>query len=107
MILYSSLRFDSAYEHGHHVAISKPVVTDAQRAELEKTARDSSFFLNGKAGEGIFSAQELAMLKFVEATINGPRVDDVIFAEAKEYLSERQMVEIVILQVSHIGKSLP
>jgi hypothetical protein len=47
----------------------------------------------------VFSQQDLAMLKFLEATIHSPTVDDAIFGEAKEHLSDRQMVEVVILQV--------
>ncbi len=106
VILYSSLRFESAYEHQQHLEISKPYVTDAQRAEIEKTAGDATFFLNGKGKEGVFVAQELAMLKFLEATVNSPIVNDAIFDEAKKYLSDRQLVEIVIVQVSDDTKPL-
>jgi alkylhydroperoxidase family enzyme len=74
-------------------------VTDAQRAEIEKTAGDSTYFLQGKTEPEVFSPQELAMLKFLEATINSPTVDDAVFREAKQYLSDRQMVEVVLLQV--------
>jgi hypothetical protein len=34
------------------------------------------------------------MLKLLEATINSPIVDDAVFREAKQYLSDRQMVEL-------------
>lgn len=81
------------------MTISKPFVTDEQRAEIEKTTGDSSYFLQGKAQHGVFSQQELALLKFLEATINSPTVDDAIFDEARQHLSERQMVEVVIVQV--------
>jgi alkylhydroperoxidase family enzyme len=99
VILYSSLRFESSYEHEHHLKISQSYVTDAQRTEIEKTAGDSAYFLQGKTEPRVFSQQELAMLKFLEATINSPRIDDAVFRQAKEYLSDRQMVEVVILQV--------
>jgi alkylhydroperoxidase family enzyme len=99
VVLYSSLRFESAYEHQHHVTVSQSYVTDAQRAEITKTAGDSTYFLQGKSEPGVFSQQELAMLKFLEATINSPTVDDDVFREAKQYLSDRQMVEVVLLQV--------
>ena len=99
VILYASLRFESAYEHQNHLTASQLYVTDAQRAEIEKTVGDSAYFLLGKTEPGVFSQQELAMLKFLEATINSPTVDDAIFGEAKEHLSDRQMVEVVILQV--------
>jgi hypothetical protein len=99
VILYSSLRFESSYEHQHHVTISQSYVTDAQRAEIEKTAGDSTYFLQGKTEPEVFSPQELAMLKFLEATINSPTVDDAVFREAKQYLGVRQMVEVVLLQV--------
>jgi alkylhydroperoxidase family enzyme len=99
VILYSSLRFESSYEHQHHITVSQSYVTDTQRAEIEKTAGDSTYFLQGKTEPGVFSPQELAMLKFLEATINSPTVDEAVFREAKEHLSDRQMVEVVILQV--------
>jgi alkylhydroperoxidase family enzyme len=99
VILNSSLRFESSYEHQHHITISQSYVTDAQRAEIEKTAGDSTYFLQGKTEPEVFSPQELAMLKFLEATINSPTVDDAVFREAKQYLSDRQMVEVVLLQV--------
>jgi len=99
VILYSSLRFESAYEHQHYLTVSQSYVTEAQRAEIEKTAGDSTYFLQGKTVPGVFSPQELAMLKFLEATINSPTVGDAIFGEAKKHLSDRQMVEVVLLQV--------
>ncbi len=100
MILYSSLRFESPYEHEQHLGISKPYVTNAQRAEIEKTTGDVTFFQSGKATAGVFSEQELAMLAFLEATINSPTVGDAVFNKAKECLSDRQLVEVVIVQVS-------
>lgn len=99
VILYSSLRFESQYEHLQHLNISKPYVTDAQRMEIEKSTRNPTFFLNGKSRSGVFTAQELAMLKFLEATINSPNVDNAVFDDAKTHLSGRQLVEVVIVQV--------
>jgi alkylhydroperoxidase family enzyme len=92
VILYSSFRFESAYEHQHHV-------TGSQRAGIGKTAGDSTYFLQGKPEPRVFSQQKLAMSKLLEATINSPTVDDDVFREAKQYLSDKQMVEVVLWQV--------
>ena len=78
---------DSAeYEWAQHIALSKAAgVTDEQRTALRR----------GDVNAPCFSPIEQAALRFAAAVHAGPRVSDQVFAEARKYLSDRQMVELV------------
>jgi alkylhydroperoxidase family enzyme len=101
--LYLSAIFQSSYEWDHHVPLSaKAGVTEIQREVFKNVAnKDEDFFANGR-GEGAFEEREIAMLKFLEATVKGPEVSDKQWQETTKYFSSREIVELLSLQVSEI-----
>ncbi len=62
-------------------------VTDAQLAALEHSELDPA----------VFSQEELAALNLAAAVLAGPKVSDSVFASARKYFSDRQIVEMVAL----------
>ncbi|KAE9568820.1 hypothetical protein CGMCC3_g15046 [Colletotrichum fructicola] len=101
-ILLSTSKFRSSYEFSHHVPVStKEGVTDAQREVLAQAGKQKGF-LAGKDGSGqlkdLFTQKERTLLVFLEAVIEGPEVDDKVFAGAKAELSDREIVELITLQ---------
>ncbi len=99
-ILYSSARFSSSYEWIHHIRMSeKAGVTEVQREEIEKAATSQGFFANG-GGKKVFNKRQLALLRFLEKMIDGPEVDEVMWLDTRECFSDREIVELVSLQVS-------
>ncbi|KAF5521723.1 hypothetical protein CGCA056_v006809 [Colletotrichum aenigma] len=101
-ILLSTSKFRSSYEFSHHVPVStKEGVTDAQREVLIQAGKQKGF-LAGKDGSGqlkdLFTQKERTLLVFLEAVIEGPEVDDKVFAGAKAELSDREIVELITLQ---------
>ena len=74
------------YEWGQHVALSNAAgVTDEQRAVLQR----------GDVDAPCFSPREQAALRLARAVLTGPQVPDSIFEAARNYLSYRQLVELV------------
>ncbi len=45
----------------------------------------------------VFSQEELAALNLAAAVLAGPKVSDSVFASARKYVSDRQIVEMVAL----------
>jgi alkylhydroperoxidase family enzyme len=74
------------YEWVQHVAPSKAAgVSDEQRAALRR----------GDVDAPCFSPLEQAALRLATAVQAGPEVPDAIFDNARRYLSDRQLVELV------------
>jgi alkylhydroperoxidase family enzyme len=74
------------YEWGQHVALSAAAgVSDEQRTALQR----------GEVDAPCFKPAERAALRLAAAVQKGPKVADVVFDEARRYLSDRQMVELV------------
>ena len=74
------------YEWGQHVALSEAAgVSNEQRAALQR----------GDVDAPCFSAPERAALRLAAAVQTGPKVADSIFGEARRYLSDRELVELV------------
>jgi alkylhydroperoxidase family enzyme len=76
------------YEWFQHVALAKAAgVTDAQLAALD----------HGELDPAVFSPEELAALRWAAAVLAGPNVSDTVFDSARNYFSDRQLVELVAL----------
>lgn len=109
-ILLSTSKFRSSYEFSHHVPVStKEGVTDAQREVLIQAGKQKGFLAGQESSEklkDLFTQKERALLVFLEAVIESPEVDDKVFAGAKAELSDREIVELITLQVRLHCRSL-
>jgi alkylhydroperoxidase family enzyme len=107
-ILYSAAKFESSYEWDHHVIVSEEVVTDAERAAIKSAVGSGeSYFTEGR-GKGKFAGRELVLLSFLEVVTSGPIVGDALWSEMTANFSEREIVEVLSLQVcllSAFGRS--
>jgi alkylhydroperoxidase family enzyme len=103
VILLSTSKFQSSYEWTHHITVSNNEgVTDAQRVVLAKAGNQKGYLLQQeKAGQiaDLFTPQEKTLLVFLEAVIDEPKVGDDLWARAKAEFSDREIVEIITLQV--------
>ncbi|KAF9873995.1 hypothetical protein CkaCkLH20_08367 [Colletotrichum karsti] len=106
-ILLSTSKFRASYEWTHHVPVStKEGVTDAQRDVLAQAGKQKGFFLRSPPQTAdLFTLQEQTLLVFLEAIIDGPQVSEEIWKRAKSEFSDREIVEIITLQVSLPGYS--
>lgn len=104
VILLSTAKFKSSYEWTHHITIStNEGVTDAQREVLAEAGNQKGFFSEQeKAGQitDLFTPQEKTLLLFLEAIIDEPEVGDDLWARVKAEFSDREIVEVITLQVS-------
>lgn len=103
VILLSTTKFHSSYEFTHHIPVSqKAGVTDAQRNEIAKSGVKKGYFSSGGGDDVGFEEKEKALLGFVEGIIESESgdVDDAVFDKIKELFSDREIVEIISLQVS-------
>jgi alkylhydroperoxidase family enzyme len=84
--LHGALASSAEYEWVQHVAPSKAAgVTDEQREALRR----------GELTSRCFSPLELAALKLAQAVQTAPVVPDAIFSEARQHMSDRELVELV------------
>jgi len=84
--LLGAMTDGAEYEWAQHVALSKAAgVTDEQRAALRC----------GDVSASCFSPLEQAALRLAAAVHAGPKVADPVFEEARKYLSDRQLIELV------------
>lgn len=99
--LYLSASFRSSYEWDHHIPLSAQAGVTKERREVLRSAvdRDTRFFAKD-GGQGMFEERERGMLKFLEAMVRGPDVGDELWEETRGYFSEREIVELISLQVS-------
>lgn len=103
VILLSTAKFRSTYEWTHHSTVSaKEGVTDAQREVIAQAGRQKGYFsAQGKLESlaDLFTPREKTLLLFIEAVIDGPEVADELWAKAKTEFSDREVVEMITLQV--------
>lgn len=102
VIMLTTSKFNSTYEWTHHLPLSlKAGVTKQQQLALEESAKQNNYFIDGKCGfKAGFSAKDLILLAFVETIIQQPEVSDELWKRVKSEFSDREIVEIVSLQVS-------
>lgn len=101
-ILLTTAKFGSTYEHTHHVAVSAKVgITDQQRAEVAQAGGQKGYFASDATrNTKCFSPRETTLLRFVEAVIEGPEVQQALWEETRAAFSDREIVELITLQVS-------
>lgn len=79
-------------------------VTDEQREDIGRAGEQKGYFNNGGDGERNvgWEGKEKVLLGFVEAVIESADEDvrDEMFSKVKEQFSDREIVEIVSLEVS-------
>ena len=86
-------RHDQAeYEWVQHVAISLAIGTD--QAKIDALER-------GDLDAEALTAADRAVLRFTAAVLEGPHVDDETFAELREHLPPRQIVELLLTAGSY------
>lgn len=88
LILTFGVRYQSEYEWTQHIPISRSLgVTDEQRAALRRE----------DYGAAVFTPAQRALLRFAVAAIDGPTVDDAVYADVAAHYSDEQIVEILVL----------
>lgn len=101
IILLSTAKFKSTYEWTHHIDISVKVgITEPQRGEIEAAGRCANYFCSGQfnASAG-FSERDVILLSLLETIIEQPYVSDELWARAKPLFSNKEIVEIISMQV--------
>lgn len=104
VIMLTTSKFNSTYEWTHHTPVSlKAGVTEQQQAALKASAKEKDFFIDRKFDNGAvgFSEKDLILLSFVETIIQQPEVSDELWKSVKGQFSDREIVEIITLQVSN------
>ena len=87
-ILQTARANGAEYEWVQHVAIGKGVgVTDEQIAALEAGDLDAD----------AFDATQGAVVRFTDAVVRTPRPDDDTFGELRAQLSDREIVELLLV----------
>jgi alkylhydroperoxidase family enzyme len=102
-ILLTTAKLKSTYEFTHHTPVSKAAgVTDEQR-EILKTAGERKHYFTHTSSD-LFDEKETALLQFVEALIETETgdVEDALFDKVKELFGDREVVEVVSLQVCDV-----
>lgn len=94
--------------------MSADILTNTQRSLLKAAATDPGFFekarqeghrLGDREVEGLFNERERVLLRFLETTTNGPVVEEGLWGEMRKQFSEREIVEVMSLQVSALDES--
>lgn len=100
-ILLSTAKFRSTYEWTHHMLASGRVgITKTQLAEMEAAGRDTQYFGSQKFNtEAGFSERDVMLLTLVENIIEQPYVSDALWLKAKQVFSEREVIELISIQV--------
>ena len=108
VILFSTAKFNSAYEFRHHIPMScKFGVTDTQRAELVKAAQKSDrntkhfgMAFGQSDNTAVFDDREKLLLEFLEVVIDDGEVEEELWGRVVDKLSKREIVEILSMHVS-------
>jgi alkylhydroperoxidase family enzyme len=83
--------------------VSAQILTDRERDMIKSAAkcgtRSGELFMEGKEKEA-FGEKEKVLLKFLEEVTSGPTVNDGLWEVMKRSFTEREIVEILSLQVS-------
>ncbi|TVY13917.1 hypothetical protein LARI1_G007639, partial [Lachnellula arida] len=87
--LLNASRIKCEYQWKQHVPLAKAAgVSEAQIAAL------SAAEISGPA----WSEEDKALLRFLNAVIDGPEVSEPVFEKAREFFSDRVLVEVVTIQ---------
>jgi alkylhydroperoxidase family enzyme len=90
LCLLNAKRLSCDYQWKQHVPIARSVgISESQIAALEA----------GQIGSSVWSAEEKALLAFIDEVIANPEVTDSVFNEARRFLSDQALVEVVTMQV--------
>jgi alkylhydroperoxidase family enzyme len=89
LILQVATFMKSEYEWAQHQAIARAAgVTDEQIAAIQQ----------GQTESDLFAEEERALLRFVSKIAEPTPMPETAFNEAKQYFSNQELVEIVVLQ---------
>jgi alkylhydroperoxidase family enzyme len=105
IILLSSAKFGSIYEWTHHIPLStKFGITDKQREELLSAGKVKGYFSERywERNEASFNQEEQVLLTFLEVVIDSGEVDEATWQMTTRTFSERQIMEIITMQVSPV-----
>jgi hypothetical protein len=73
------------------------------RGVLENGERDGRMSGGGgRKWEELFDERERVMLRFLEKVVYGPEIEDAAWEETRRWFSQRELVELVSLQVSFV-----
>lgn len=102
VILLATSKFNSDYEWTHHLPISRKAgVTEKQQSALKESGKRKNYFAVGKDGaDSGFSRKDIILLTFVETIIQQPEVSEELWKLVQSEFSQREIVEIISLQVS-------
>ena len=74
-------------------------MTDAERAMLKKAAESGERYFGKGGGKEEFGEKERVLLRFLEEVTSGPTVGDRLWEEMRSAFCEREIVEVLSLQV--------
>jgi hypothetical protein len=103
VVLLSAAKFKSSYEWIHHIPLSARLgVTDAHREELERAGKTKNYFSKEywRKNKAKFEQKEIMLLTFLEAVLDTGEVDEQTWQNTIKTFSEREIAEILSLQVS-------
>src|SRR3954447_24609239 len=87
-ILRTARLIEAEYEWVQHVAIGRAVgITDEQLLAVDA----------GDLEHAVFGPTDRAVLRFASELVVQPRPDDETFAELREHLPDRQIVELILV----------
>lgn len=88
--LLNASRLKSEYQWKQNLPAAKAAgITDAQIAALAIADTSAS----------LWSAEDKALLHFLDAVIEGPEVNEAVFETARKSLTDQALVEVVTVQV--------
>ena len=74
------------------------MIKSAFKGEGHSGAQFGEFFKEG-GGKEVFGEKERVLFRFLEEVTSGPTVNDGLWEEMKREFSEREIVEVLSLQV--------
>lgn len=74
------------------------MIKSATKGGGHSGARFGGFFRDG-GGKEVFGEKERVLFRFLEEVTSGPTVNDGLWEEMKREFSEREIVEVLSLQV--------
>ena len=62
--------------------------------------RRTNFEIERGGFKEVFDERERGVLRFLERVVDGPEIEDELWEETRRWFSEREVVELISLQVS-------
>ena len=90
MCLLTANRLQCEYLWKQHVQIARQ--SSVEEAKIAALAA-------GDISGDLWSAEEEALLAYLDEVIGGPEVSDAVFAQARKFYSDQVLVEVVTMQV--------